>query len=184
MKLSKEEVQKLILSGILLIALIFGYFTMLLKPLGRSQAALQREIADLEPKIESANKQIRRTQGLEAESGELADELDRIAGLIPVGAPIAWFPPRVVQFFERMGVPNPTVRLAGDAKLPKIDKFKLLQWVVDLPKAEYTQLGSAMAAFENEEPLVRTSRLQITTKMEDPEKQHVILTVSNIVRNE
>jgi len=183
MKLRKDEIQKLVLSGILLMALVYVYFSMALGPLGSKQAALKKEIAGLLPKIESANKQIRRTRDLEARADELADELSRIASLIPVGAPIAWFPPRLVDFFEKQGIKGSTIRLAGDGDLLKLDHFKSLRWMIDLPSVSYEQLGLTMAAFENEEPLVRISRLQIDTT-KDPEKQHVSLAVSNIVRND
>ncbi len=183
MKLSKNEIQKLVLSGTLLIALMYVYFAIVLGPLDGSQAAIQKEIADLQPKIESANAQIRRTQDLESRANELADELSRIASLIPVGAPIAWFPPRLSEFFEKQGIENPTTRLAGDGDPLKLDDFKSLRWIVDLPKVSYRRLGMTMAAFENEEPLVRTGRLQIETSG-DPERQHVSLTVTNIVRND
>ena len=184
MKLSKDEIQKLVLSCILLLALVYVYFAIILGPLDSSQAAIQKEIADIQPKIESANAQIRRTRNLEVEANKVTDELSRIAGLIPVGAPIAWFPPRLVEFFEKQGIENPTIRLAGDGDILKLDDFKSLRWIVDLPKVSYKQLGMTMAAFENEEPLVRTDRLQIRTTSEDPEKQHVSLTVTNIVRND
>ncbi len=184
MKMSKDEIQKLVLSGILLIGLMYVYFSMVLGPLKSKQAAIQEEIEELEPKIASASEQIRRTRNLEAKAVELTDELSKISGMIPVGAPIAWFPPLLEEFFEKRGIEDPTVRLAGDAEPLKLDGFKSLRWIVDLPEVSYKQLGTAMAAFENEEPLVRADRLQVATNEQGPETQHVSLTVTNIVRND
>ena len=65
MKLGKEEIQKLVLGGLMVIGVIYCYFTLLLGPLSRQQAATRKGIEDLGPMIAAAKAQIARTANVE-----------------------------------------------------------------------------------------------------------------------
>lgn len=183
MKLSKEEIQKLALSSILMLALLYGYVALMLGPTKRSAVSLRSQMEELQPKIDAAKKQLRATNRLEAESGQVSEKIERIKSLIPNGSPIAWFPPRVVDIFERFEVEDPTVRSAGAGGLETPESFRSLQWLINVPAIDYARLGGAVAELENREPLMRIKRMEIEMS-EDVEKQHAMLTVANIVRNE
>lgn len=184
MKLSKEEIKKLSLSSLMLVVLLYAYFALVLGPLKRSAASVQAGIAEVQPKIDAANKQIQRTRALEKQSGAVSEKVERIKSLIPEGSPIAWFPPRVVDIFKRFGTENTSVRQAGDGGLDAPKSFRSIQWLVDLPAIDYARLGVSVAELENREPLLRVKRLEIEPSTHGVEKQHVRLTVANIVRNE
>ena len=49
MKLGKEEIQKLILAGLMVFGVIYSYFSFLLGPLIDSQDAARKSIAALTP---------------------------------------------------------------------------------------------------------------------------------------
>ena len=54
MKLGKDEIQKLVLGGLMLIGLIYGYFSMLLGPLSTRQESARKKIIALGPQIAEA----------------------------------------------------------------------------------------------------------------------------------
>jgi hypothetical protein len=184
MKLSKEEIQKVVLSGIMLVVLLYAYFAMLLGPLKRAAVSIQGEIDKVQPQIDAANKQIRTTRALEDGAAEVRETVERIKSIIPLGSPIAWFPPRVVEIVERVGVKKVVVRPAGNGGLEAPESFRSLKWSIDLPEIGFAQLGSSVAELENREPLLRIERMEIDASANLVEKQHARLTAANIVRNE
>ena len=53
---------------------------------------------------------------------------------------------------------------------------------MDLPKVDFVTFGQAVAALENDEPLLDISAIQIDASRDDVEAQHVFLTVNNLVK--
>jgi hypothetical protein len=53
---------------------------------------------------------------------------------------------------------------------------------VDLPKVEFVAYAEAIAALENEEPLMEITAMQIDASRDDVETQHAVLTVNNLVK--
>lgn len=182
MKLSKDEIQKVGLAGLLLAGVVYCYFTMLLGPLARKQVALAKTASELAPRIVEARKQIAKTQQLEKQAPVAVDTLDSINGLIPEGAPVAWFPPRMVEFFKRQGIDKATARLTNEYADKEFTGYRKLAWSVDLPKAEFVSTALAIAGLENEEPLLEVNNIQIDSIKDDPQYQHVLLSVGSIAK--
>jgi len=183
MKLGKEEIQKLALSLILLAALLYCYVTFLLGPLKGREAAATTEIAELQPKIKAAKSQLKETAALEAKAPKASDTYAQILSMAPEGAPVAWFPPRIVEFFHRQGIERASVRLVREAdSYAEVPNFRRLTWAIDLPAVKFIPLGIALAGLENEEPLLQINALQIEGSGVDVEAQHTILSVTTLVR--
>lgn len=182
MKLAKDELQKLALSTLLFIGLLYCYFSMMLGPLNARERQTRKSIAELSPQIEEAKKQIKRTATIETQTPATLETLEQIKGMIPEGAPVAWFPPRMTEFFKRQGIEKCAARLSGEIPGTDIPGFRRLVWSIDLPKVEFVPLAIALAGLENEEPLLEITNLQVEANGTDPQFQHAVLTVHTIVK--
>lgn len=180
MKMDKDQIQKIGLSGLLLVGVVYCYFTMLLGPLTKRQTLAEARMGELNPKLEEARKQIKATQALEQQAPLAVATLNSINSLIPDGAPIAWFPPRIVEFFKRQGIDKAVARFANEAPEKELTGYRRLFWSIDLPKAGFVSLAVAVAGLENEEPLLEIRNLQIDVMKEDPQNQHVLLSVASL----
>jgi hypothetical protein len=182
MKLDPENLKKIFLSLLLFGALLYGYFTMLLGPLNKSEASARKIIEQRDPAIAAANAQIKKTNALKLKAPAAQQTSEQIRALIPEGAPVAWFPPRMVEFFKRHGITRAAVRPSGETAEKDLPEFRSLQWSIDIPKADATQLGIAFEALENEEPLLEITSALVEATSDDVEFQRVLLTVSTIVK--
>lgn len=182
MKFGKEEIQKIVLSGILLIGLLYCYFSMLLGPLTTSETKAEKAIKELEPQIAEAQKQIKKTEAVKKQVPAANEVLDQLKATIPEGAPVAWFPPRMTEFFKQQGVDKSLTRLTNEFTEKDLPGFRRLVWSVDLPKVEFAALGIALAKLENEEPLLNVTNVSIEAVKEDPQYQHAILSVATLVK--
>jgi hypothetical protein len=54
-------------------------------------------------------------------------------------------------------------------------------WLIELPQADFSTLGKAVAALENAEPLLSIVRVNIRALPEDPQFQIVTLTASTAI---
>lgn len=182
MKLGKEEIQKLILAGLIVLGVVYSYFNLLLGPLGKSQEATRKSITALGPEIAAAKAQIKRTDDVEKSAPASMETMRRVVAMIPEGSPVAWFPPRVGDFFKKQGLEKNSTRLNSEISEKEMVGFRRMVWGIDLPKVGYVPFATAVAALENEEPLLEISALQLDASRDDVEMQHAILTVSNIVK--
>jgi hypothetical protein len=181
MKLTKDEIQKIVLAGMILAIVLYVYSTMLLGALTQREAGANNEINDLQPKVKTAEKQIAATRGLEQNSAQVTERLFEIKSLIPNGAPVAWFPPKMTDFFKRQGITKSSIKLTGDSASASLSGFKNLAWSIDLPQTNFVPLGLAIAALENENPLLEINSLQVDAGTENPGAQHATLTINTIV---
>jgi hypothetical protein len=182
MTLGKEEIQKIVLGVILLIGLIYCYFTMLLGPLQDGHAASRKRIEEMNAKLNEAKSQITKTQQLEKTAPEAKVMVKQIEALIPDGSPVAWFPVRVGDFFRQYGFDKATTKMTNDVVDKELPGFRLSSWNVDIAKADFNAFGQALAGFENEELLVEISKLEVEFLKGDPDLQHVVLNLNNIVK--
>jgi hypothetical protein len=181
MKLNKEETQKLVLGGLLLCGLVYAYFDMLLGPLQRRQVAGKKQIEALTPKISAAKAEIARTRQLEAEAPQARATVAQISAMIPAGSPVAWFPPRMSDFFKAYGVERTATRMNNEFPEKDLPGYRRLTWGIDLPRVDFISFAAAVAQLENTEPLVEITSLQLDTSGEDAAAQRALLTVANIV---
>lgn len=182
MKLEKEEIQKIVLGAMTLTAVTFGYFTMLLGPLTTKQNIAKANIGELDPKIAEAKSAIKSADNAERSAPQAIAVLSQVTELIPEGAPVAWFPPKVAEFFKSRGVDKALTRNVSEAPEKDLPNFRRTIWSIDLPKVDFVPFASALAQFENEEPLVQINSVVIEPSHDDVQEQHAVLSVSNIVK--
>lgn len=181
-KLGKEEIQKIVLGVLLGVGVVFGYFEWLLFPLQAREKATQKSVAALDPAISKAKAQIARDANVQAQAPLAQATLAQIDRMIPEGAPVAWFPTRIGDFFKNRGIDKVTTRLNSESAYPALPGYRRISWSVDLPKVEFIAFASAVAELENTELLLWIETVTIETIREEPDAQHVILTLANIVK--
>ena len=176
-KLSKDEIQKISLSVLGFFALIYCYFTFFLGPLDRSRATMTAAIADVQAKTASSKVEMKKTASLEVQAKEATGRYEALKATTAAGAPIAWFPPKMRDFFAAQGIDKATARLesSNDFKEPELADWIKDTWVIELPQSEYAALGEALAQLENNEPLLVINHLTIHAVPEEPAYQQVSL---------
>jgi hypothetical protein len=182
MKLGREEIQKLILGGLIFLGVVYSYFDLLLFPLKKRQSAAQKSTVALGPEIQNAQAQIKKVQDLERSLPEKAVVLRQVDVMIPEGSPVAWFPTKVGDFFKRQGIEKVTTKLNSETIEKDLPGFRRLAWGIDLPKVTYGQFGGAICALENEEPLLEIRTLQIDASRDDAETQRATIVANNLVK--
>ena len=182
MKMGKEEIKKIGLGAMLFFAFIYGYFTLLLGPLQKRRESARKHIAALIPKIDAAKDQIKRAGAIAHSEAAARVTVAQVNAMIPEGSPVAWFPPRVAEFFKTRGLDKAATRLNNEFAEKEMPGFRRLSWSIDLPKIDFVAFASALAQLENEEPLLEVASLQVDTNREDSESQRALLTVNNLVK--
>ena len=182
MKLEQEQIKKIAISIVVMIGLLYGYFAFLLDPLKQGEQSSANGIASLGPQIDDANKQIATTADLEKKAPNATAYLINLKNSIPDGEPIAWFPPKMADFFKKHGIEKCSTRLNSETEsgMPGFRKFV---WTIDVPKIEYTSLGVAISTLENEEPLLNILNVSIEAIREDAQYQHATVVLSTLVKS-
>jgi hypothetical protein len=162
--------------------MVYSYFNLLLGPLVARQNAFDKSIKGLGPVTAAAKAQIETTKQMEKNAPTVALIVHQVNALIPGGSPVAWFPTRMADFFKRRGIDKVTTRLNAESIDKRYTGYRKLTWGVDVPRVGFLQFGSAIAALENDEPLIEITNMQIDEGREDVETQHVLLTVNNLVK--
>lgn len=183
-KLNKDEIQKIFLTGMLFVALIYCYFQFLLGPANAQKKAAEAEIATLATSTTEGRVTARKLRDLEAQVDQAGEVLLQIESLIPDGAPVAWFPPKIRGYFEQHGIKDLEVTKTSEDRfdIPALDKFRKMTWVVEIPKAKFVKFAIAIAGFENQFPLVRISMFDIDVIEDDPVNQHIKLTLVSVFK--
>jgi hypothetical protein len=182
MKLGKEEIQKLCLGILLFFGLIYSYFDLLLGPLSQRQEAAHTSILALGPEIANSKAQIDKTKKMENDSPITNMPMRQVEAMIPEGSPVAWFPTRMADFFKKLAIDKVSTRMTGETVEKELPGFRRISWGVDLPKVEFVTFAQAIAALENDEPLLEISAMQVDASRDDVEMQHAFLTVNNLVK--
>ncbi|MEQ1860120.1 MAG: hypothetical protein ABMA13_09305 [Chthoniobacteraceae bacterium] len=182
MKLSKDQIQKIVLGVLAGLGVVYGYFTLLLFPLQASHNTTKKSIAALDPEIAKARAQLARDADVRQQAPLAQATLAQIDRMIPEGAPVAWFPTRIGEFFKTRGIDRATTRLNAEVAHPKLPGYRRITWGVEVPRAECLTLGTTIAALENEELLVSIESISIETQREEPDTQRVQLTLINMVK--
>ncbi|HSH40061.1 MAG TPA: hypothetical protein VK993_14910 [Chthoniobacterales bacterium] len=182
-KMSKDEIQKLVLSALGFIGLLYVYFSFFLGPLNKSRTAAEARIAELQAKIGSSKMELTKTSNLEQQATAATTRFAAMKALSPEGAPIAWFPPRMKIFFANQQIEKSTARLDtnGPFKQPELADWLRYTWQMDLPQTDFATVGKAIAQLENSEPLLSISRVSMKADANDPQFQQVSLTANTIV---
>ncbi len=176
-KLTKDQIQKLLLSVVGFIVLLYVYFTFFLGPLNRSRTSMLAKIDELQAKIGSSKSEITKASSLERQAGTATTRFADLQSLTPEGAPIAWFPPRVKTFFANHGIDRATARLESSAPFtePELAGWIRYNWSIDVPQVDFASLGDSLAALENSEPLLAVTKLSIKASAELPQFQQATI---------
>ena len=179
-KLKKDQVQKLALSAIGFVALIYVYFSFFLGPLNRSRDSMLVSTKDLQSKVAGSKNEMSKASNLERQATTATTRFAALKALSPEGAPIAWFPPRMKAFFGAQQIDKVTARLESSAAYKETDLSGWMRynWIIDLPQTEFSTLGQAVAALENREPLLAINRISMRALPDDPQFQQVTLSAS------
>ena len=179
-KLSKDQIQKLLLSAVGFVVLVYVYFSFFLGPLNNSRNAALAQIDDLQNKIANSKSELTKTAKLEKQAEAATSRFAALKDLSPEGAPIAWFPPRMKTFFANQQIDKASARLETSAAYKEADLANWMRynWIIELPQTDFSSLGKAIAELENNEPLLSITRLSIKASPEDPQFQQVTLVAS------
>jgi hypothetical protein len=182
-KLSKDQIQKLMLSTMGFVVLIYVYFSFFLGPLNNSRDTMLGQIDELQTKVANSKSELTKTSRLEQQADASTKRFAALKALSPEGAPIAWFPPRMKAFFASQEIDKTTARLESNVAFKEADLAGWMRynWLLDLPQADFSTLGKAVAALENAEPLLSITRLSIKASPEDPQFQQITLTASTAI---
>ena len=182
-KLTKDEIQKMALSAIGFVGLLYVYFTFFLGPLNKSRTAAEARMADLRTKLASSKTELAKAKNLEQQATDATSRFAAFKALSPEGAPIAWFPPRMKLFFANQQIEKSSARLEGNGpfKQPELAEWQRYTWQIDIPQTNFAVAGRALAQLENTEPLLSVSRISIKADANDPQFQQVNLTANTTV---
>ena len=175
--LTKDQIQKLALSSIGFVALLYVYFTFFLGPLNTSRKSMVGTIDTLQSKLGSSKGEMAKATNLEKQAATATTRFAALKSMNPEGAPIAWFPPRMKSFFARQGVDKVVARLDNSVAFKEADLAGWMQynWLIEIPQSEFSVFGSAIAELENTEPLLSIRHISIRSATEDPQFQQVSL---------
>jgi hypothetical protein len=182
-KFNKDQIQKILLSTIGFIGLIYCYFNFFLGPLNRSRESMARTIVDVQEKTASSKSEMKKTDNLEVQAKQATGRYEAFKRTTAEGAPIAWFPPKMKTFFSGHDIDKAAVRLesSGDFAQPELSNWLRDSWVIDLPQSEYDVLGKAIAQLENTEALLSVQKLSIRAIPDQPQYQQVALSVQTVL---
>ena len=183
-KLSKDEIKKCILSLLGLVALLYCYSAFLLGPLNRARTRMISAMADCEKKLAEGKKTLQQAAHLKETAGNSIARSRAIEELTPGGAPVAWFPPFMKSFFAADQIEIGHVRLISTTELKRSElaEYAKLNWVIDIPHADFSLLGRSIARLENERVLSNITAIQIHAVQDKPEFQSVTLMIATILK--
>lgn len=178
--LSKDQIKKVMLSGMGFVVLVYVYFSFFLGPLNASRDSMLTQIDDLQAKVTNSKSELTKTAKLEKQAETATTRFAALKALSPEGAPIAWFPPRMKTFFANLEIDRATARLESSSayKETELANWMRYNWVIELPQADFSSLGKAVAALENAEPLLSITRMTVKALPEDPQSQQVTIVAS------
>jgi hypothetical protein len=183
LNLSKDQIQKLAISIIGFVVLLYVYFSFFLGPLNKSRDSMLASINDLQNKVGSSKNEMTKTDNLETQASAATTRYAALTNSNPEGAPIAWFPPRMKIFFSNQQIDKTTTRLESNVPYKEADLSDWMRynWMLDLPQTDFSTLGKAVAELENTEPLLSINHLNIHALADDPQFQQVSLSVATAI---
>jgi hypothetical protein len=181
--LNKDQIQKLALSAMGFVILLYVYFSFFLGPLNRSRNAMKDKINDLQNKLNSSKDETTKTAHLEQQAKAATTRFAALKALNPEGAPIAWFPPRIKVFFANQQIDKAVAKLEGNTafKQAELSEWMKYNWSIDLPQADFDLLGKALADLENSEPLLSIAKIKIQALPDQPQAQQIVLNAATII---
>jgi hypothetical protein len=183
LNLSRDQIQKLALSTIGFVVLLYVYFSFFLGPLNKNRDSMLTSINELKSKKDSSANEMTKTANLEKQASAATKRFAALTNLSPEGAPIAWFPPRMKMFFSTQRIDKTTARLESNVPYKEADLsgWTRYNWTIDLPQTDFSTLGKAVAELENTEPLLSIHHINIHALADDPQFQQVTVSVATAI---
>jgi len=180
MALQSSEIKKIAIGVVFVLLGVYVYFSNFRKPLEEKQKRLEKELVGLREQAKAARDQIARTKALTAGATAAEEVFAQFEQFMKEGAPVAWFPPQVEAFFDRHAIKGVETRIGNEERLPEPDLAHLTQqrWSVRIPQVGYLGFGVALAALENELPILEVQSLRLALPQAGPEFQTVEMAVS------
>jgi len=182
MKLNKDQTQKIALGVLMMLGVIYSYFDFLLLPIQKGCNVAINNTSGLEPQIEAAKGQIAKTQTIETQSPAALHIVKQVDAMIPEGAPVAWFPPKLSDFFKKNGIDKVTARVNNEVQDKDYVGYRRVNWGVELPRVDFISFAAAISDLENEEPLLEIQSIDIEAGRDEAQKQRATLILNNLVR--
>jgi len=181
--LSKDQIKKIGLSSMGMVFLVYVYFTFFLGPLNRSRNTMLATMDDVQNKLSSSKGELAKAVTLENQAKAATTRFAALKALNPEGAPIAWFPPRIKLFFANEQIDKAVARLENSVpfKEPELADWMRYNWMINIPQADYSALGKAIADLENAEPLLSITKLAIRALPEQGQSQAVDIVATNFI---
>jgi hypothetical protein len=183
-KLKKDQIQKIGLSFVGFVFLLYVYFSFFLGPLNRSRDTTLKAMSDRQSKLDASKTDLSKAATLEQQAKSATTRYAALKALNPEGAPIAWFPPRIKVFFANQQIDKAVARLesSGALKQGELGGWTKYSWIIELPQADYATLGKAIAELENREPLIAIAKVTIHSLPDQPQFQQVDLRAANMIQ--
>ncbi len=182
MKLNKDQIQKIGLGAMMLVGVVYTYNEFLLAPLQKEQAVATASLAALDPQVIAAKKQIAKTKALEANEPATNLLIKQVGDMIPEGSPVAWFPPRLADFFKRNGIEKVAAKMNNESTEKDFPGFRRINWSLDVPSAEFVKFIAALSGLENEEPLFEVQAVEVETSRDATQFQHMTVNINSLSR--
>jgi hypothetical protein len=182
-KLSKDQIKKLALSGMGFVFLLYVYFTFFLGPLQKSRDNTLSQIADTQKKIDTSKSEVAKAASLERQAQDAMARFAALKAMAPEGAPIAWFPPRMKTFFANEGIDRGVARLESNTnfKQTELSAWTKYNWLIELPQADFANMGKGIADLENTQPLLCVTKLSVHVLPEQPQLQQVAIAATTVI---
>lgn len=182
-KLSPDQIKKVALSSMGFIFLLYVYFTFFLGPLQKIRDGTLAEIDQLQKKIDGSKSEMAKAANLERQATDATARFSALKAMIPDGAPIAWFPPRMKTFFANQQIDKAVARLESNTnfKQGELTNWTKYNWLIELPQADFAALGRSIADLENNEPLLSITKLSIHTVPTGPQFQQVGIAATTVI---
>ncbi len=184
MKLNKDQQQKIILGAMLLVGVIYAANEFLLSPLALERSRLTEEMTANEPKLREMRAQIARTKSSEEKTPQATNLIAQVDSMIPDGSPVAWFPPKVSDFFRANGVEKAVAKFATETTEKELTGYRRLTWSIDIPSADFLRFALTLSKIENSEPLFEFTGFEIKANREQLDSQRILLSVQNIIKKQ
>ncbi len=182
-KLSSDQIKKLVLSAMGFVVLLYVYFTFFLGPLQKSRDTTFTQIDEIQKKIDGSKGEMSKAANLERQAKDATARFAALKGLIPDGAPIAWFPPRMKTFFASDQIDKASARLESSTsfKQTELSRWSKYNWIIELPQADFVALGKSIADLENAEPLLCITKLNIHVLPTESQFQQVGIAATTVI---
>jgi hypothetical protein len=180
-KFTKENTQRLLLAGLALVILLVFFQTFLLGPAFNTIRSSASQIEKVSTEMSKAKSLKTRIENMQRQVDQ-ASELEKTLFMNqPAGDPIAWFPPRIENFFKKAGIQHclATLSSPSDEEIPGLRTYRC---TVEFPEVSFMRFGVALAAFENHDTLLEVRNVSISAQSDNPALQTVTLGLRIILK--